>query len=104
MAIICEMFMNGSKNRGICKKENKQISLLNKEYIRDDRCVRKNIAYKFGIFHAVNLTLHGHYTHVCTVFKVTGMNTEKICAKQGINNRSFMIKNKYRCEVHSTYA
>ena len=59
--------------------------------------------YKLQIFKAVNITLHGHYTHVCTVSKVTGMNTEKdMSAKQGIHNWSLMIKNKYGCELHNT--
>ena len=33
--------------------------------------------YKYEIFEDVNLTLHGNYTHECTVVKVIGMNTEK---------------------------
>ena len=34
------------------------------------------MAYKYEIFDPVNLTLHGHYTCVCTVSKVTGKNAE----------------------------
>ena len=38
------------------------------------------MAYKCNIFDAINLILYGHYTHVCTVSKDIGINTEnKIC-------------------------
>ena len=41
---------------------------------------------KCRIFKAIKLTLPGHYTHVCTVSKVIGINTEgKMSAKQGIH-------------------
>ena len=33
------------------------------------------MAYKWNIFETVNLTLHGHCTDVCTVSKVTDINT-----------------------------
>ena len=47
---------------------------------RDHRCARTNMAFKCKIFEAVNLALHGHDIHVCTVSKVIGINTEnKIC-------------------------
>ena len=63
------------------------------------------MAYKYKTFEAVNLAFHGHYTHVCTVSKVVGINTEnKMSAKQGIHKWSLMIKNKYGCQMHSTYA
>ena len=40
----------------------------------------KNVAYKCKRFEAVNFTLHGHYTYMCIVSKVIGINTEKkIC-------------------------
>ena len=39
-----------------------------------------NMAYKCKIFEAVKLILPEHYTHVCTVSKVIGINTEnEIC-------------------------
>ena len=45
---------------------------------------------------AVTLTLHWHYTHVCTVSKVIGINTENsMSAKQRIHKCPLMIKNKY---------
>ena len=38
------------------------------------------MAYVCQIFEAPNLTLHGYYAHVCTVFQVIGINTEnKAC-------------------------
>ena len=50
------------------------------KYLRDHQCQRTDMAYKSKLFEAVKLTLHGHYTHVCTVSKVIGINTEnKIC-------------------------
>ena len=49
------------------------------------------MAYKYEIFEAVNLTLHGHYTHLCTVSKVTGINTE---------NKMCLANNKTIQEVH----
>ena len=59
------------------------------------------MACKCKTFEAVNLTLHGHYTYVCTVSKVVGINTEnKTSAKQGIHKCS-LIKNKYGCQMHS---
>ena len=77
MAVKCEMFLNGNKNLiGICKTN----MAAKKEYRRDRRCERTNMANKCKLFEAVNLTLHGHYTHVCTVSKVVVINTEnKIC-------------------------
>ena len=48
-------------------------------------------------------TLHGHYTHVCTVSKVVGIHTEKMSAKQLIHKWLVMIKNKYGCFMHNTY-
>ena len=48
MPAKCEIFMNYSKNLiSICKK---QIWLLNKEYLRDQRCEGGNVAYKCKIF------------------------------------------------------
>ena len=39
-----------------------------------------NMAYKCKIFVAVNITLHRHYTNVCTVSKVIDINREnEIC-------------------------
>ena len=35
------------------------------------------MAYKCKVFETLSLTLHGHYTHVCTVSIVIGINTEK---------------------------
>ena len=78
--------------------------LLDKEYLRDHRCKRKNIIYKCKIFEAVSLTHHGHYTHVDTVSKIIGINTENISAKQGIHMWSLIINNKYSCQMHSIYA
>ena len=40
------------------------------------KCDGTNVTYTFKIFEAVNLTLHMHDAHVCTVFKVIGINTE----------------------------
>ena len=63
------------------------------------------MAYKCKIFDGVNLTLAGHYTHMCTVSKIIGINTENnMFAKQGIHKCSLMIKNKYGCQMHSIYA
>ena len=73
MAAKGEMFMNCSKNFiGIVIKH---ILLLNKEHLRDHRGGGTNIVYKH-IFENVNLTYHGHYTHMCTVSKGIGINTE----------------------------
>ena len=78
MAPKCEIFMNYSKKfMGICRK---QIWLSKKEYLRDHRCERTNMAYKCKIFEAVTLTLHWHHTHMCRVSKAIDINTEnKIC-------------------------
>ena len=91
-------------NRHLKKKINK--ILPNKEYIRDCRCERTSVAYKCKIIEAVSLTHSGHYTCVCAVFKVIGIHTEnKICfSKQGIHKWLLLIKNKYGCKMHSTYA
>ena len=62
-----------SKDIGI--DEAKEICLSNKEYIRSCRFERTNVAYKCKIFEAFNLTLHWHYTHVCRVSKVIGINS-----------------------------
>ena len=64
------------------------------------------MAFKCQIFETVNLTLHGHYSHVCIVSKVIGINTRKqnMSGKQGINKCSLIIKNKYGCQTHSIYA
>ena len=60
------------------------------------------MVYKFEMFEAANLTLHGHYTHVYTVSKGIGMNTERnIAAKKGIQEWSLMMK-KYGHNTHST--
>ena len=41
---------------------------------------KTNMALKCKIFDTVNLTLYGHYTHVFTLSKFLGINTEnKIC-------------------------
>ena len=57
----------------------------------------RNIKY----FEAVNWTLQGHHTHMCTVFRGIGMNTEnEIC----LPKCSLMLKNKYGCQMHSKYA
>ena len=38
------------------------------------------MAYECEIFEAVNLTLHGHYKHACTVSRVINIYKEnKIC-------------------------
>ena len=50
---------------------------------------KKKFAYKYKIYEAVNLTLHGYDTLVCTVSKIIGINTEnKIClpSKEYINS------------------
>ena len=65
-----------SKDIGINKVK---ICLLNKESVSGYGYERTNIAHKCKIFEAVNITFHGYYTHVYTVSKVIGMNTEKIC-------------------------
>ena len=75
VAAKCEMFMNCSKNCiGICQKTN---MTTKQEYVRDHRCERTHIPYKCKIFETVNLPLHGHYTHICTMSKVIGIGTEK---------------------------
>ena len=67
------MFMDGNKNfTGIRKK-----TLSNKEYLTDHRCERTNRAYKCKISDTVNVTFHGHYTHVCTDSKVIGKKYRK---------------------------
>ena len=54
--------------------------------LRDSRCERINLVLKCKIFEAVNLTLHGHYTHGCTVSKVIGISTERnMSANQGMH-------------------
>ena len=78
-----------------------------KKNVRVHRYERTNMAYKCKKFVAVNITLLGHYTHVCTVLKVIGKNTKNMSAKQGRYNWSLMIRNKYDrygCQMHSTYA
>ena len=61
-------------------------------------CDRTNMAYTCKIFGH-----YGHYTQVCTVFKVTGMNTEKnMYVYQIIHKWSLMIKNNYGHQMHST--
>ena len=84
MVVKYEMFMNCIENViGICKK---QIWLPNKEYVRDHRCERTNVAYKCKIFEAVTLRHHGHYTYVCTVLKMFAINAKnKMSTKQGIH-------------------
>ena len=47
-------------------KEN-VLCLPSKEYLKDNRCERTNMAYKWKIPEAVSLTLYGHSTHMCTV-------------------------------------
>ena len=47
--------------------------------LKDYKYERTNMAYKCKIFETLNLTLHGHYAYVCTVFKVISINTEKKC-------------------------
>ena len=44
------------------------------------------MAYKCKILEAVNLTLQGHYTYVCIISKVIGINVE----------------NKIVCQTHYT--
>ena len=77
-----------------------------KEYLRDHRCQRTYIAYKCRIFEAVNLTLHGHYTHVCTVFEVFWHKFRKwnMSAKPGIHRWLLVIKNRYGYQMYNTYA
>ena len=46
----------------------------------------------------VNLTIHGHDTHVCTMSEVIGINTEiKMHLPNKEHMHSLMIKNKYCC-------
>ena len=60
----------------------------NKQYLRNHRCERTNMAYRCKMYEAVNIPLHRHYTYVCTVFKVTGINTENKSANLGIHKWS----------------
>ena len=63
------------------------------------------MAYKCKIFEAVNLRLDGHYTYVCTVPKVIDINTDKkTCLPDKDIMCPLMIKNKYGCQMQSTYA
>ena len=83
MATKCEMFINYLKTFiDICKN---QLSLPNKEYLRDHRYERTNIAYKYKIFGAGNTALHGHwyfvYIHMCVQFQCEMFNT---CSKNFI--------------------
>ena len=85
----CQMWNvhNCSKSfMGICQKH---IWLPNREYLRDYRCERTDMAYKHQIFETVNLTLHGHYTHVCTVSKVIGIR-QNLSARPGIHKWLFI--------------
>ena len=60
---------------------------------KDHRYGKTNMANRCKVFEALNLILHGHYRHVCTVLKVIGINTEnKMSAKQGIHKCSLMMK------------
>ena len=99
-----KIFLNCSKKFiGICKK--KQIWMPNKEYLRDHRGGRTNMAYKCKQFKTVNLTCYGHYTHVCRVSRVIGINTEnKICLpnKEYISGH-WWWRIKYVCQMHITH-
>ena len=54
--------------------------LYKSNYYYYNGCERTNMAYKCKIFEAVNLTLHGYYTYMCTISKIIGINTEnQIC-------------------------
>ena len=80
--------------------------LPNKEYLRDHRGEWTDIAYKCKILDAVNLnTLWSLYACVY-IFQSYWHKYKKqnMSAKQGIHNWSFSIKNKYVCQMHSTYA
>ena len=75
MANNCEMFM-----KNFISIYKNQIRLLDKEYVRDHRCERTNIAYKSKLSEVANLILNGQNTHVCIVSKVIFINAEnKIC-------------------------
>ena len=77
----------------------------NKEYLRDHRGGRTNMAYKCKQFKTVNLTCYGHYTHVCRVSRVIGINTEnKICLpnKEYISGH-WWWRIKYVCQMHITH-
>ena len=45
------------------------------------------MAYNCKIFEVVSATRYVDYTHVCTVFEVIGINTEKIC----LANKEYII-------------
>ena len=76
MPAKCEAVMNCSeKFIGICKI---QIWLLNKEYLRDHRCARTNMATKCETFES-QLTLHRNYKHMWSVQSYCVNTESKIC-------------------------
>ena len=62
----CEMFMNCSKNQMGIFQNKYDCQTWNTKGIVD---VKKQI-WLIIIYWAVNLTLHGHYAHVCIILKV----------------------------------
>ena len=67
MAVKCRIFMNCSKNfLGVIPKKKKK--KIVKQYLRDHRCERINMVYKFKIFVAVTEHFMGIsilYRYIC---------------------------------------
>ena len=103
MSAKCEIFMNCSKT--FIGKKNKQIWIPKMECLKDHRCEITDIACKFKIFECQLKNSSALYIYVCTVQSYWyKYRKENMSSKQGIHKFSWMIKNKYGCQTHSTSA
>ena len=63
--------------------------------------MKEQYDFQYKIFEAVNLTLHGHYTHVIKMCNVVCIHTEN---RIFLPKNAWMIKNTYGCQMHSMHA